>query len=63
MNGIETIEKIKKIDKFATIVMVSAVGQQMIMFEALFKGAKDFIRKPIMKDDVVHVLENILKKM
>ncbi len=62
MGGIEAIEEIMKIDESATIIVVSAIGQQMVIFEATIKGAKDFIRKPINKEDFLHVMKNFLAK-
>jgi len=60
MNGIDAIERIMKINKHANIIVVSAIGQQMIIFEALMKGAKDFVRKPIIEEYFKHILENLL---
>ncbi len=53
MNGMETLHKI--MDEFpdAKIVMVSAVGQKKQVFEALEKGAKDFIIKPFAPERVL----------
>lgn len=60
--GIETIEELLKIDKTATIVVVSALGQEALVLEAAKKGAKDFIQKPFKKDQVLEVMERILVK-
>ncbi len=60
--GIETIEDLLKTDKNATIVVVSALGQEALVLEAAKKGAKDFIQKPFKSDQVVDVLEKILLK-
>lgn len=60
--GIETIEEILKIDGSATIVVVSALGQEALVLEAAKKGAKDFIQKPFKNDQVLEVMERILLK-
>lgn len=60
--GIETIEELLKYDKNATIVVVSALGQEALVLEAAKKGAKDFIQKPFKNDQVVEVMERILLK-
>jgi len=46
MNGIDTLKTL--IEKYpdAKVVIVSAVGQKKLVFEALATGAKDFIVKP-----------------
>jgi two-component system chemotaxis response regulator CheY len=60
MGGLESIDNILKIDKNASIIVVSAIGQQDLILEATKKGAKDFIRKPFKKDQVAEVLEKHL---
>ena len=46
MNGIETLKNIVSKYPNAKVVIVSAVGQKKLVFEALSTGAKDFIVKP-----------------
>jgi two-component system chemotaxis response regulator CheY len=60
MNGIEAVKKI--ICKFqdAKIVMISALDQRNMVFEALENGAKHYIIKPITPDNVLAVLDNVL---
>ena len=60
--GIETIEEILKIDPKALIVVVSALGQEALVLGAAKKGAKDFIQKPFKTEQIIEVLERILKK-
>ncbi|MFX1453195.1 MAG: response regulator [Promethearchaeota archaeon] len=61
VGGLEAIDSILKIDKSASIIVVSAIGQQDLILEATKKGAKDFIRKPFKKDQVVEILERHIK--
>lgn len=60
--GIETIEEILKFDPKALIVVVSALGQEALVLEAAKKGAKDFIQKPFKTEQILEVLDRILKK-
>ncbi|MFW5895311.1 MAG: response regulator [archaeon] len=60
--GIETTEELMKIDKNATIVVVSALGQEALVLEAAKKGAKDFIQKPFKSEQVLEVIDRILLK-
>ena len=46
MNGLDALKKIITGHPDAKIIIVSAVGQKQIVFEALSMGAKDFIIKP-----------------
>jgi two-component system chemotaxis response regulator CheY len=60
--GIETTEELLKIDDNATIVVVSALGQEALVLEAAKKGAKDFIQKPFKSEQVLEVIDRILLK-
>ena len=46
LNGIETLERLISAHPEAKVVIVSAVGQRRMVFDAISKGAKDFIIKP-----------------
>jgi len=45
----------------AKVVMVSAVGQKAQVFEALGKGAKDFIIKPFEPERVLIAIERLFE--
>ncbi len=46
LNGIEVLERLMDFDPIARVIIVSAVGQKRMVFNALGIGAKDFIVKP-----------------
>jgi two-component system chemotaxis response regulator CheY len=60
--GIEATEEILKINPKAMIVVVSALGQEALVLEAAKKGAKDFIQKPFKTEQILEVMDRILKK-
>ncbi len=60
--GIEATEEILKINSKALIVVVSALGQEALVLEAAKKGAKDFIQKPFKTEQILEVMDRILKK-
>ncbi|MDP2928925.1 MAG: response regulator [Candidatus Omnitrophota bacterium] len=47
MDGIETLEKIRRIDKEAVIIMVTGVKDEDTMKRAKELGADDYITKPL----------------
>jgi DNA-binding response OmpR family regulator len=47
MNGIETLKKIKEIDKDIIVIMVTGVKDDDVINEALSAGANDYITKPL----------------
>ena len=59
MGGIEALQEIVKQDSSARIVMVSAIGYQNMVKEAILKGAKNFVVKPIKPDNVKTFLKII----
>jgi two-component system chemotaxis response regulator CheY len=59
--GIEATEEILKINSKALIVVVSALGQEALVLEAAKKGAKDFIQKPFKAEQILEVMDRILK--
>lgn len=60
-DGIEAVRGIRGIDSDALIVIVSSVGTQGQLKAALEAGAKDFIQKPLTKEQVSHVLETYIE--
>lgn len=52
MDGLDALKAIVKIDPKAVVIMVSAMGQESMVREAVMAGAKGFIVKPF-KEDVL----------
>lgn len=53
MDGISAVKAIKQIDPSAKIVMISAMGQECFVKEAVLAGAAGFIVKPFNEELVV----------
>lgn len=60
MTGIEALKLIKQYDPKATIVMMSAMGQEAMVKEAVLNGAKSFVVKPFKEEHVIQTLKKIL---
>ena len=56
MEGIEALENILKIDPDANVVMISALGQEKKVKQAIIIGAKGFIVKPFKEDHLIKAL-------
>lgn len=61
MNGIETLKEIKKFDPNAVIIMVSAMGHENFVKEAVLSGAVYFLVKPIKEENLIEVLSKIIE--
>jgi two-component system chemotaxis response regulator CheY len=60
MDGLQALKEIRAIDPAARVTMVTAMGQQSIVMEALKSGAKDFIVKPFDAERVIAAVERML---
>jgi len=60
MDGIAAVKEIKAASPEAKVVMVSAMGQQAMVIEAIRSGAADFIVKPFQPDRVLEALGKAL---
>lgn len=58
-SGIEALCDIIEADPQACVVMVSALGQDSLVLEAIEAGARDFIVKPFKEDNVLEVVRRI----
>ncbi len=59
MSGIEALRIIKQHDNKAKVVMVSAMGQECLVKEAIINGAASFIVKPFKEEDIVQSIKKI----
>jgi len=57
MDGIQAVQAIRAMNQQACVVMVSAIGQESIITEALNAGAQGFIVKPFRTEQVLHEVE------
>jgi two-component system chemotaxis response regulator CheY len=60
MDGLAALKEIRRLDPLARVAMVTAMGQQAIVMEALKAGAKDFVLKPFQADRVLGALNKLL---
>lgn len=59
MDGIQALKEIRKLDSNSKIVMISALGQESYVREAVMCGAKGFIVKPFKEDYVIKTLNKL----
>lgn len=62
MNGIQTLEAIKKIDPMVPIILSSGHGNAEAAVEAMKKGAYHFLQKPFRMNELFRLIEKALEK-
>ena len=60
MDGLEALRQIMAFDSKAKVAMVTAMGQQGMVMEAMKAGARDFVVKPFEPDRVQATLQKLL---
>ena len=60
MTGLEALKSIMEFDPGAKVIMVSAMGQEVMVREAIMHGAQSFIIKPFKNDHVIQTLNKVL---
>jgi len=61
LNGLEVLSQIVSAHPEALVVIVSAVGQKKMVFEAINLGAKDFIIKPFESARVLKAIDRLFE--
>jgi two-component system chemotaxis response regulator CheY len=61
MSGLEALRAIRESDASARVLMVSAMGQQKMIVEALELGAMDFLVKPFQPTKVLETVKKCLQ--
>jgi len=62
MSGIDSVKKLIEIDPQVKILMISALGQQALVVEAIQAGAKGFVIKPFTPNAILEETKRILNE-
>ncbi|MBQ3841405.1 MAG: response regulator [Ruminiclostridium sp.] len=60
--GLEALREIRSFDPNARVVMASTIGTQSNLISAIKEGAFEFLQKPIKEDDILKVVNRMLKE-
>ena len=60
MDGVQALKELRSLDPSAKIVMVSAMGQEALVVEAITAGAADFVVKPFQPERVIDAINKAL---
>lgn len=59
MTGLEALKLINKAVPSAKVIMISAMGQEKTILEAVVSGAKGFLIKPFKEENVVATMNKL----
>lgn len=62
LDGIAALDAIMLYDPNAKVIMLSAMGQEVMVKNAVIKGAKTFIVKPFKEDVIVTAINKVLSQ-
>lgn len=60
MDGLTALKEIVGFDPQARVIMLTALGQESVVLEAVKSGAKDFVVKPFEQDRVMKAITKLL---
>ena len=60
MDGLTALREIRKFDPKAKVIMLTALGQESVVLEAIKAGARDFVVKPFERERVMNAVTKIL---
>ncbi len=60
MDGLAALKEIRAADPNARVVMLTALGQESVVMEAIKAGAKDFVVKPFEQERVLTAITKAL---
>jgi two-component system chemotaxis response regulator CheY len=60
MDGLTALKEIRSIDASARVVMLTALGQESVVLEAIKSGARDFVVKPFERERVLSAIGKLI---
>jgi two-component system chemotaxis response regulator CheY len=60
MDGLTALKHIRSYDPKARVVMLTALGQESVVLEAIKSGARDFVVKPFERERVLGAINKLL---
>lgn len=63
VSGIELTEKVTQNFDDISVIVISSLSQEHVVLEAIGAGARDFIAKPIQKQQIVDSLDKLIQEI
>jgi DNA-binding NtrC family response regulator len=62
MEGLELLAQIKRRDPDISVILMTAFGSVETAVEAMKHGASDYLTKPVRKDELIRVVERVIRE-
>src|SRR5215213_1657883 len=62
MQGLELLAEVKRTSADIAVILMTAFGSVETAVEAMKHGASDYLTKPVKKDELVRVVERVLRE-
>jgi two-component system, chemotaxis family, chemotaxis protein CheY len=59
-DGIAALSEIRQFDPQARVIMLTALGQQSMILQAMRAGAKDYLLKPFNPEGLIQAIDKVL---
>jgi len=60
MDGLTALKHIRSFDPQAKVIMLTALGQESVVLEAIKSGARDFVVKPFERERVLSAINKLI---
>lgn len=60
MDGLTALKEIRAFDSKAKVIMLTALGQESVVLEAIKSGARDFVVKPFERERVLGAINKLI---
>jgi two-component system chemotaxis response regulator CheY len=60
MDGLTALKEIRTFDPAARVIMLTALGQESVVLEAVKSGARDFVVKPFERERVMSAIHKLI---
>jgi two-component system chemotaxis response regulator CheY len=59
MNGIDAVKELKKINSDVKVIMITSIGEEAKVMDAIIAGAKGYVLKPIDRKKITESIKKI----
>ena len=59
LDGLGALKQIRTLDPHAKVIMLTAIGQESVVLEAIKSGARDFVVKPFQQERVLGAIAKL----